>query len=48
MLNSLAIPIATTKKAEVLIKHLRENIAKDVEATTNVFRSWMSDADKNA
>lgn len=47
VLNSLAIPIATTKKAEVLIKHLRENVVKDVESTANVFRSWMSDPDKN-
>jgi flagellar biosynthesis/type III secretory pathway M-ring protein FliF/YscJ len=47
MLDSLAIPIATTKKAEVLIKHLRENISKDVETTTNVFRAWISDEDKN-
>jgi flagellar M-ring protein FliF len=48
VLNSLAIPIATTKKAEVLIKHLRDNIAKDVESTANVFRSWMSDAGKHS
>lgn len=48
VLNSLAIPIATTKKAEVLIKHLRENITKDVESTANVFRSWMSDTEKKS
>jgi flagellar M-ring protein FliF len=48
VLNALAIPIATTKKAEVLIKHLRENITKDVESTANVFRSWMADAEKKS
>jgi len=48
VLNSLAIPIATTKKAEVLIKHLRENIKKDVENTSNVFRTWIEDADKHS
>jgi flagellar M-ring protein FliF len=48
VLNALAIPIATTKKAEVLIKHLRDNISKDVESTANVFRSWMSDTEKKS
>ncbi|MDQ6708546.1 MAG: hypothetical protein M3Z85_21510, partial [Acidobacteriota bacterium] len=42
-LESLTLSSITTKKAEVLLKHLRETVQKDSTATTNVLRTWLSD-----
>ncbi|MGI8988797.1 MAG: flagellar basal-body MS-ring/collar protein FliF [Bryobacteraceae bacterium] len=42
-LQSLTLPNITTKKAEVLLKHLRDTVQKDSPATTNVLRTWLSD-----
>jgi flagellar M-ring protein FliF len=47
LLNSLKIPVATTKKAEVLIKRLQANITKDVEGTANVVRTLLNEADRS-
>lgn len=46
IMESLSIPIATTKKAEILIKHLRENITRDVSGTANMLRAWMNEPDR--
>jgi flagellar M-ring protein FliF len=42
MLNNMNIQVNTTKKAEVLVRHLRDNVTKDSEATSNVLRSWLN------
>ncbi|MDQ6665182.1 MAG: flagellar M-ring protein FliF [Acidobacteriota bacterium] len=42
-LQSLTLSSVTTKKAEVLLKHLRDTVQKDSPATTNVLRTWLSD-----
>lgn len=41
--NSLKLPNVTTKKADVLAKHLREEIKKDPRATAQLVRSWLND-----
>ena len=46
LLDNLKISISTTKKADVLLKHLRENSTKDVDATANVLRAWMSESEQ--
>lgn len=46
LLENLRVPIATTKKADVLLKHLRDNSAKDVVSTANVLRAWMSESEQ--
>lgn len=43
-LQNLKLPVAT-KKAEVLIKHLRDTVQKDSPAATNVLRTWLADSD---
>jgi flagellar M-ring protein FliF len=48
ILSSLKIPVTTTKKAEVLIKHLQQNVAKDAEGTTNVLRTWLNEGERSA
>jgi flagellar M-ring protein FliF len=47
MLNTMNVQVNTTKKAEVLVRHLRENIAKDSQATSNVLRSWLNNTESH-
>ncbi len=42
MLESMNVRVNTTKKAEVIVRHLRDNISKDSESTSNVLRTWLS------
>ena len=44
-LNALRLPAATSKKAEVLAKHLRETVKKDPPQTTQVLRTWLSESE---
>jgi flagellar M-ring protein FliF len=44
MLSRIKLP-ANTKKAEVLVKHIRDSIQKDAAATTNILRTWISEPD---
>jgi flagellar M-ring protein FliF len=43
-LSRIKLP-ATTRKTEVLVKHIRESVAKDSLNATNVLRSWISEAE---
>jgi flagellar M-ring protein FliF len=45
-IGNMRIPVATTKKADVLIRALRESVAKDAEGTTNVLRTWLAEGAK--
>ncbi len=47
VMNSLKIPVVTTKKAEILIRHLKESIVKEPEANTNVLRTWLNEGDRS-
>ena len=47
-LQNLKMPALSTKKAEVLIKHLRDTVKKDSPAATNVLRTWLADPERNA
>jgi flagellar M-ring protein FliF len=38
------LPKETTKKSEILIKHIRENIQKDNTSMVNVLRTWLADS----
>jgi flagellar M-ring protein FliF len=42
-LTSLKLPAVTTKKSEVLVKHLRESVTKDTPGSANILRSWLTD-----
>jgi len=42
-LNGLKLPAVTTKKSEVLVKHLRESVTKDTPGSANILRSWLTD-----
>ena len=44
-LNTLKLPPVTSKKAEVLAKHLRETVKKDPPQTTQVLRTWITEAE---
>jgi flagellar biosynthesis/type III secretory pathway M-ring protein FliF/YscJ len=44
-LMSLKIPTATSKKTEILSKHLAEEAKKDPVSTAQVLRSWLNDRD---
>ena len=44
MLNRIKLP-ANTKKAEVLVKHIRDSIQKDAAGTTNILRTWIAEPD---
>ncbi|HOL73837.1 MAG TPA: flagellar basal-body MS-ring/collar protein FliF [Bryobacteraceae bacterium] len=44
-LKSLKLPPVTTKKAEVLTKHLTETAKKDPVKTAQILRSWLYDLD---
>ena len=41
--NYLTATVPTTKKAEVLVNHLREIIKKDSTNTVNVVRTWLNE-----
>jgi len=43
-LNRLKLP-ASTRKTEVLVKHIRDSVHKDSVNATNVLRSWISETD---
>ena len=42
-LINLKLPSVTTKKSEVLVKHLRESVTKDTPGSANILRSWLTD-----
>lgn len=42
ILRSIKLPDNTTKKAEVLAKHLRETITKDPDPAVTVLRGWLN------
>lgn len=42
-MQSLKLPMVTTKKAELLARHLRDTIQKDSTNTTNVLRTWLTE-----
>jgi flagellar M-ring protein FliF len=44
MLSRIKLP-ANTKKADVLVKHIRDSIQKDAVGTTNILRTWISEPD---
>jgi hypothetical protein len=39
--------VASSKKAEVLIKRVRESVVKDSEGTTNALRTWLSETERS-
>jgi flagellar M-ring protein FliF len=43
-LSRIKLP-PSTRKTEVLVKHIRESVHKDAANATNVLRSWISDAE---
>jgi flagellar M-ring protein FliF len=43
-LSNLKLPTVTTKKSEVLIKHLRDSVGKDTAGSANILRSWLTDS----
>jgi flagellar biosynthesis/type III secretory pathway M-ring protein FliF/YscJ len=43
-LNRIKLP-ASTRKTEVLVKHIRESIQKDSTNVTNVLRSWITESE---
>jgi flagellar biosynthesis/type III secretory pathway M-ring protein FliF/YscJ len=43
-LNRIKLP-ESTRKTEVLVKHIRDSVQKDSMNATNVLRTWISDAD---
>lgn len=44
ILSGLKLPETTTKKSEVLAKHMTEQVKKDPAAFAHIIRTWMSDA----
>jgi flagellar M-ring protein FliF len=44
-ISALKLPPAVTKKAEVLTKHLRENVKKDPGVAAQVLLGWMRDGE---
>jgi flagellar M-ring protein FliF len=44
VLNRIKLP-ASTRKTEVLVKHIRDSVNKDSANATNVLRTWISDAE---
>jgi len=42
-LNGLKLPTVTTKKSEVLVKHLRDSVTKDTPGSANILRSWLTE-----
>jgi flagellar biosynthesis/type III secretory pathway M-ring protein FliF/YscJ len=45
MLNSLKVQPVTTKKTEVLTKHIAEETKKDPAAMAQIVRGWLSEGD---
>jgi flagellar M-ring protein FliF len=45
-LSALRLPPVTTKKAEVLTKHLVESARKDPTAAAHVLRTWLTDSER--
>jgi flagellar M-ring protein FliF len=45
-LNAIKLPPVTTKKAEVLTKHLVETVKKDPVSTAQVLRTWLRDRER--
>ena len=43
-LNRIKLP-ESTRKTEVLVKHIRESVHKDSMNATNVLRTWISETD---
>ena len=43
-LLNLKLPNVTTKKSEVLAKHLRESVTKDTPGSANILRSWLTES----
>lgn len=43
-LTSLKLPTVTTKKAEILVKHLRESVTNDTPGSANILRSWLTES----
>ncbi len=44
VLNRIKLP-ASTRKTEVLVKHIRDSVQKDSSNVTNVLRSWISETE---
>jgi flagellar M-ring protein FliF len=42
-LSNLALPAVTSKKSEVLSKHIGESVAKDPPAAAQILRTWMGE-----
>jgi flagellar M-ring protein FliF len=45
-LGQLNIPAVTSKKAEVLLRHLRQTVQKDGAGTSNILRTWLEESEK--
>lgn len=45
MLSALAVPFTSTKKTEVLKKHIMEQAKKDPAALAHIVRTWLNDAE---
>jgi flagellar M-ring protein FliF len=43
-LLNLKLPTVSSKKSEVLVKHLRESVTKDTPGSANILRSWLTDS----
>jgi flagellar biosynthesis/type III secretory pathway M-ring protein FliF/YscJ len=43
VLNSIQLPSVTTKKSEVLIKHISEQAKRDSVGTAHILRSWLAE-----
>jgi flagellar M-ring protein FliF len=43
-LLNLKLPTVSTKKSEVLVKHLRESVTKDTPGSANILRSWLTES----
>ena len=44
-LSRIKLP-ASTKKSEILVKHIRESVQKDARNATNVLRNWLSETER--
>lgn len=45
-LNSLKLPGVTTKKSEVLTKHIAEVVKKDPAGAVQILRTWLADGER--
>jgi flagellar M-ring protein FliF len=43
-LSNLKLPTVSSKKSEVLVKHLRESVTKDTPGSANILRSWLTES----